>query len=134
MQTYLKTGMEYIVQLASNILIVLALLVGSAHAANAPNRPYKVCPTPAEAKDFPCVMSKETMAITIRGIAPPPPPSLMVVTKDKEKEDLKQSLEMKESEIKALKEEIKLLEEMLKGLMDKELEKGVNVTTPSQNN
>ena len=124
--------MGYIVQLASNILIVLALLVGSAHAANAPNRPYKVCPTPPEAKDYPCVVMGATATFAVRGAAPPP--ALIIIPKDKEKEDLKQSLEMKESEIKALKEEIKLLEEMLKGLMDKELEKGVNVTTPSQNN
>ena len=131
MQTYLKTGTEYTVQLVSNLLIAILLGIGVAHGASAPNKPYKVCPTPPEDKDFPCVVQEASAIMAIRGAAPPSP-VYMVVTKDTEKEELKKSLEMKESEIKALKEEIKLLEEMLRDLMDKEIAKGADVTTPSQ--
>lgn len=120
--------MEYIVQQASNVLILVLLGIGSAYSASAPSKPYKVCPTPTEAKDFPCVAMKPTSTIAIRAIVPE---QYKEVETPKEQE-LRKLLEMKESEIKALNQEIELLHQMLKDLMDRELQREINVTTPSQ--
>lgn len=135
--------MVSIVRQASNVLLLVLLGIGAAHGASAPNKPYKVCPTRPQPKDFPCVAMKPTSTIAVRGVESNDSALddvieykiIPVVPVDNEtdlEKELKRLLIMKESENESLKKEVELLNQMVKDLMDREIKRQTNVTVPNQ--
>ena len=99
------------------LLLSTVLIAGSAAAAD---EPYKVCPLPLQEKDAPCVVSKKTMAITIRGlhsedrILKNVHPIIQDDTiKDKEIEQLKLHIEALEKENQKLSDDIQHLQQLI---------------------
>lgn len=116
--------MVHMLQQVSSLLLAILLGIGIAHSESAPNKPYKVCPTITQSKDYPCVAIGPTATITQRDIIVPD-------TKIEESK-VKVMLAERDAEIEALKEEIRILDQILRDLADREMKRRHSNIVPSQ--
>lgn len=61
-------------------MVLITLLASNAYAEKVPDKPYKVCPTEARPKDYPCIAMGPTSVIAHRQVVPQ---DKNVITKEK---------------------------------------------------